>query len=80
MELLRARAEPGAAHLAQERLQPRRIGLLIGHLRLEMETGRALGGQRAALRRERCLQRGDLGDVLGGRHGAQITRANDTGN
>jgi hypothetical protein len=76
VKLLRARAEPGAAHLAQECLQPRRIGLLVGHLRLEMEASRALGGQCAALRRERRVQHGDLGDVLGGGHGDRLPEPN----
>ena len=72
VKLLRARPEPGAAHLAQERLQPRRISLLVGHLRLEMEARCAIGGQCAALRHERCLQCGDLGDVRGGGHGRRL--------
>ncbi len=74
VKLLRARPEPGAAHLPQKRLQPRRIGLLIGHLPLEVKTGRALGGQCAVLRLERCVQRGDLGDVLGVGHGGRLPK------
>ena len=72
MELLRARPEPGAAHLAQERLQPRRIGLLIGHLRLEVETRCALGGERCGLRLEHdaqlSRQRGKIGRIGSGGH------------
>jgi hypothetical protein len=53
VQLLRARSEPGALHLPQQRLQPRRMGLLIRDLRLEMRPGRALGGQFRPLGGER---------------------------
>ena len=76
VELLRARAEPGAAHLAQERLQPRRISLLIGHLRLEVEARCALGGECYSLRLERCAQlrwqRGKIGHIGSGGHARRL--------
>lgn len=67
VELLRARPEPGAAHLPQQHLQPRRIGLLVGDLRLEMRPRRALGLKLGT-------QHGEIGYILGGGHGGRVAK------